>query len=398
MIKKVKKSFFFGAVIFSILMMIVFSQTSFASDQGSYIPDGRQIKITKKNMTIWHNFNWQKKDSTSKFYDQTLFAKGRYYHSNGETYYSIFDSKNNWPGYVNSIATDSYISDKTAVPKKVSIDTISPIDTTITGTASPNTTISATVWRQGKQVSLGTPVTSDSKGKFSIAIHVQPKGNESIAVYSKNEYTKQHSKTTTVTAHYQASFGDSITVGRKDTKSFINTFRDSYASWPVDNYGVNGSTIASNRPGDLGNRIDAVGEQLALYDIVSLSIGTNDYGGLSHHSLKDIELDLQQSIDKIKQANPDVRIIGILPLTRYQSVNSSQRCDDLPGVNGYTFNELREVLKKVYRTNNVHIISFENESVHFLPSDYYDFTLHPNQAKQDELADIFHQKINKVIK
>ncbi|MDT2816106.1 CAP domain-containing protein [Vagococcus carniphilus] len=93
------------------------SATSKTSAQGSYINDGSYIKITKKNYDTWQNFGWKKKNNTTKLYGKVLKARGRYEHFNGATYYSIFDSKGNWYGYLNSNAVTKtkaegpYISD-----------------------------------------------------------------------------------------------------------------------------------------------------------------------------------------------------------------------------------------------------------------------------------------------
>ncbi|MDT2831249.1 CAP domain-containing protein [Vagococcus carniphilus] len=91
--------------------------TSKIGAQGNYISDGSYIKITKKNYNIWQNFGWKKKNNTTKLYGKVLKARGRYEHFNGATYYSIFDSKGNWYGYLNSNAVTKtkaegpYISD-----------------------------------------------------------------------------------------------------------------------------------------------------------------------------------------------------------------------------------------------------------------------------------------------
>ncbi|MGX7025107.1 hypothetical protein [Vagococcus hydrophili] len=73
--------------------------------EGPYIADGREVTITKKNYDIWQNFNWKNKSNTNKYYGQKMTARGRYYHFNGERYYSLYDNKGTWIGYLNSKAT-----------------------------------------------------------------------------------------------------------------------------------------------------------------------------------------------------------------------------------------------------------------------------------------------------
>lgn len=92
--------------------------------QGPYIKDGRYVKISKKGYNIYSNFDWKKKTTSSQLYGQTLEARGRYEHANGNTYYSLFDNKNVWQGYINADATTNttpegpYISDGRIVKVK----------------------------------------------------------------------------------------------------------------------------------------------------------------------------------------------------------------------------------------------------------------------------------------
>ena len=74
--------------------------------------------VTKNNYTLWRNFDWVKKGSTKDYYQSTLLVKYEYKHSNGSSYYSLYDSKSNWLGYVNSDAV-SLGSGKQGSPIKV---------------------------------------------------------------------------------------------------------------------------------------------------------------------------------------------------------------------------------------------------------------------------------------
>ena len=63
-------------------------------------------KIVKKNYTIWNNLHFSKKKGNSNQYlNQTLFVKVQYNHFNGSTYYSLYNSKNQWLGYIHANAT-----------------------------------------------------------------------------------------------------------------------------------------------------------------------------------------------------------------------------------------------------------------------------------------------------
>ncbi len=112
----IKKIFITGALLLGISLAIGTTRAD-ASAQGNYIKDGSIVQVTKKNYDMWQNFNWQKKNNTTNVYNQTFEAKGRYKHQNGSTYYSLFDSKGTWYGYLNANATKktskqgNYISD-----------------------------------------------------------------------------------------------------------------------------------------------------------------------------------------------------------------------------------------------------------------------------------------------
>ncbi|MEG0293032.1 GH25 family lysozyme [Enterococcus sp.] len=53
------------------------------------------------NYSLWNNFNWEKKISSSEYQGRTVEAKAIYYHSSGERYLSIYDGQDNFLGYIN---------------------------------------------------------------------------------------------------------------------------------------------------------------------------------------------------------------------------------------------------------------------------------------------------------
>ncbi|MEG0256571.1 MAG: hypothetical protein RR669_13360, partial [Vagococcus sp.] len=101
-----KKSILTKIAFIILMLTIIFLPAKVdAANQGPYIKDGSIVQITKKNYDMWQNFNWQPKNNTSNVFNQTFEARGRYQHKNGQTYYSLFDSKGKWYGYLNSSAT-----------------------------------------------------------------------------------------------------------------------------------------------------------------------------------------------------------------------------------------------------------------------------------------------------
>ena len=70
--------------------------------QGAYIPSKDFVTVTKGNYSVWQNFNWKKKKSSSALQNKTYQVKGFYKHMNGDTYYSLYDNKGTWQGYLNA--------------------------------------------------------------------------------------------------------------------------------------------------------------------------------------------------------------------------------------------------------------------------------------------------------
>lgn len=69
---------------------------------GIYISTGKYVTLTKKNYSMWNNLDFsQERNNSTKYYEQTMLAKGEYHHFNGLVYYSIYNNKNEWLGYIN---------------------------------------------------------------------------------------------------------------------------------------------------------------------------------------------------------------------------------------------------------------------------------------------------------
>lgn len=72
---------------------------------GAAISSNQSVKISSKNYSIWQNFSWKEKNKSSNLYGQTFQVKVYYNHFNGSTYYSLYDSKGTWYGYINANGT-----------------------------------------------------------------------------------------------------------------------------------------------------------------------------------------------------------------------------------------------------------------------------------------------------
>ena len=73
--------------------------------QGNYQTYNRYATISRNDYTIWNSFSWNPKRTSKSVFGRTYLAKGRYLHYNGSTYLSLYDSKNNWIGYINDTGT-----------------------------------------------------------------------------------------------------------------------------------------------------------------------------------------------------------------------------------------------------------------------------------------------------
>lgn len=70
--------------------------------QGTYQKFNKYVTINKQNYPTWTSFTFNKKSTSSPKAQYTYLAKGAYYHINGSTYYSLYNSAGKWLGYINA--------------------------------------------------------------------------------------------------------------------------------------------------------------------------------------------------------------------------------------------------------------------------------------------------------
>nr|WP_255700249.1 SGNH/GDSL hydrolase family protein [Lactobacillus sp. S2-2] len=187
------------------------------------------------------------------------------------------------------------------------------------------------------------------------------------------------------------TIGDSITNG-------FNGEVDLHKNYPfflkkllnlkeIDNHGVNAGMISGFSERDLTYQVKIT--DFSSYDIVSIAYGTNDY---SHSDcfLNDIKRTLQNNLKLIKQNNPNLIIIGILPINRFD--NHTFIDQQLNSVD-YSYHELLDEISKVYQSFNIPVLNWRKVAPNFLTVDNYqeklnDQRLHPNQSTYYEMAQI----------
>lgn len=69
--------------------------------QGDWIKENKKVKVTKKDEKIWSNFDWKFRTNTNDVINKEFNVTGKYNHENGYTYYSLYDNKGGWHGYIN---------------------------------------------------------------------------------------------------------------------------------------------------------------------------------------------------------------------------------------------------------------------------------------------------------
>lgn len=73
--------------------------------QGKWIHENKKVIIHGKNYQVYQNFQWEVRQSGSQVYNKVYTVKGKYHHMNGYTYYSLYNEKGQWQGYINSNGT-----------------------------------------------------------------------------------------------------------------------------------------------------------------------------------------------------------------------------------------------------------------------------------------------------
>lgn len=76
--------------------------TEATGPQGVYQALGKYLTITSKNYGTSSDFNGKVKLANSSVINKTFLAKGVYHHANGLSYYSLYNNKGQWQGYIDS--------------------------------------------------------------------------------------------------------------------------------------------------------------------------------------------------------------------------------------------------------------------------------------------------------
>lgn len=80
-----------------------------SGEQGAHHSDGRYVSINGTH-DIWDGFPLKNKKTSRKYQGYVFESRGLYYHFDGVTYLSLYDSKGGWLGYINKDGTKNVTS------------------------------------------------------------------------------------------------------------------------------------------------------------------------------------------------------------------------------------------------------------------------------------------------
>lgn len=78
--------------------------------EGNSIKETRYVTVRTKSYTTWKSMKWDKLYAGSSVYNKNFQVRDKYNHSNGETYYSLYDSNGKFFGYINAKAVRDFSS------------------------------------------------------------------------------------------------------------------------------------------------------------------------------------------------------------------------------------------------------------------------------------------------
>ncbi|USS87933.1 SGNH/GDSL hydrolase family protein [Fructilactobacillus hinvesii] len=196
-----------------------------------------------------------------------------------------------------------------------------------------------------------------------------------------------------MTKKHLIMLGDSITNGfdgaRNLTHNISYYLQKFLPDWKITNVGVNAGAIIGNTERDLDFQVAS--HDFCDYQIATLFFGTNDFAH-SDATLDTVAAGLNQNLTRIKQQNPAIQLIGILPLPRFDGGVDNQQ---ITGMGQYTLNELDEQLQAVYAHHQIPVLDWRSVAPNLVTSDNYrttlgDQRLHPNAATYQRMATILY--------
>ncbi|USS87096.1 SGNH/GDSL hydrolase family protein [Fructilactobacillus cliffordii] len=188
--------------------------------------------------------------------------------------------------------------------------------------------------------------------------------------------------------------GDSITNGFDGFKDLTNNLsyylQQLLPNWKIENCGVNAGAIIGNTERDLTFQIES--HDFTDYQLATVFFGTNDFAH-SDATLTTVAAGLQHNLTRMQKASPQLKIVGILPLPRFDGEMDNQ---NIEGMGQYTLAELDQRLKSVYQSMDIPVLDWQKVAPNLITINNYrttlgDQRLHPNAATYRKMAEVlFH--------
>ena len=180
--------------------------------------------------------------------------------------------------------------------------------------------------------------------------------------------------------------GDSLAVGwdgqRNVSKNYPTLVGEKLQPKVMQaSYASSGSQISGNQNGtptyDMSNNVQRVinDQQFSDANILIIELGVNDLN-YSSNNLGYVQQRLQSNIQRLRKANPNIKIFGVLPLASYQTNKASQ----------YSLSDLQVALTKVYNSFGIPVLNWGNTNVAHGPADLGDHLVHPTQSTYENMA------------
>lgn len=150
----------------------------------------------------------------------------------------------------------------------------------------------------------------------------------------------------------------------------------------LDNsFSSSGSQISGNSNGkpifDLSNNVSRIlkGNNIKHTDIVIIELGVNDLN-YSNNNLGYVQQRLQSNIQRLRNANPKIKIFGILPVASFIANKKSN----------YSIIQLKRSLADVYSSFGIPVLDVNTLGIANSSSDLGDKLVHPTKKTYKQIA------------
>ena len=196
------------------------------------------------------------------------------------------------------------------------------------------------------------------------------------------------------------TIGDSISAGWVKSK----TYCEPYGKIASNQLGMTFKNVAragnsfvpkSNNNNYFSYLINQNKETIKQANVIFILEGTNDYGYSS--PFKKIKEKMIQDLKTIKSLNPKAKIIGILPLERWDKADKIHSDYYLNNQQQYDLMDIINLEKQVYQSLNIEYTTFNEMGYTLKRTDTVD-SLHPSPATHQKMGAVLAKKVSQLSK